>query len=126
MLVIYFYATCIMFMALKYGFYCLIACFFGFLLFRIYHYIKALYVLRKIEGVTKIELIKQVQKYRTVYEETGYSSNSQYTTTYYKAKQIPKPLVYKCTAFFENGQKIRFRIVDNSVIFKKLIQYKAA
>lgn len=124
MLVLYFYMTCFIFMVLKYIFFCSICFFSGLLLLRIYHYIKVSYVLKRIEGVTRIELVKQLQKYRTVYEETGYSSNSRYFITHYKVKRIPKSLVYKGTAFFENGQKIRFRIVENSVLFKSLIQYK--
>lgn len=75
-----------------------------------------------IDEVAKIEFVKPTRQYKTVYEETGYSYNWRYHTTHYKAKQVPKPLVYKGTAFFKNGKTLKFQIVENSEIYNKLIQ----
>lgn len=105
----------------KYLFYSLITfgvCWVGF---KIYQHEKAVYVLKNIDRIKKIEFIKSVQKYKTVYEETGYSYNWRYHTTHYKAKRVPKPLVYKGTAFFQNSKEVKFQIIENSEIYNKLM-----
>ena len=103
-------------------FYALIAFGVSWVIYKIYHHQKASYVLDNIEDVVKIEFIKPTRQYKTVYEETGYSHNWRYYTTHYRAKRIPKPLVFKGTAFFESGKKLKFQIVENSEIYNKLMQ----
>lgn len=90
-------------------------------LYKFYHYKKASYVLDNIDNVVKIEFVKPKRQYKTVYEETGYSCNWRYYTTHYKAKQAPKPLVYKGTALFKNGKTLKFQIVENSETYKRII-----
>lgn len=121
MFVLYLFEVFVMGMFLKYLFYGLIAfsvCWFGY---KIYHHGKAMYILNRINEVEKIEFIKPIRKYKTVYEETGYSYNGRYCTTHYKAKRVPKHLVYKGIAFFKNGITLKFQITENSKIYSKLI-----
>ena len=105
----------------KYLFYSLITFGVCWLGHKIYHYEKALYILNNIDAVEKIEFIKPTRKYKTVYEETGYSCNWKYYTTHYKTKRVPKPLVYKGAAFFKNGKIVKFQITENSKIYNKLM-----
>ena len=108
-------------MFFKYLFYGLIVFGICWALYRFYHHKKASYVLDNINEVTKIEFMKPTRQYKTVYEETGYSYNWRYHTTHYKAKRVAKPLVYKGTAFFENGKEVKFQIIENSAIYNKLV-----
>lgn len=121
MFIFYLFEVYILGTFFKYLFYGLITFAIGWITYKTYHHIKASYVLNNIEKVVKIEFIKPTQKYKTVYEETGYSYNWRYYTTHYKAKRVSKPLVYKGTAFFENGKKLKFQIIENSEIYKKII-----
>lgn len=105
----------------KYLFYGIVAFGIGWVIYKAYQHEKACYVLDNIEDVEKLEIIKPTREYKTVYEETGYSFNWRYYTTHYKAKRVPKPLVYKATAFFKNGKTVKFQIVENSEIYNELM-----
>ena len=89
--------------------------------YRFYHHKKSSYVLNNIDDVVKLEFVKPTRQYKTVYEETGYSYNWRYYTTHYKAKRVPKPLVYKGTALFKNGKTLKFKMVENSEAYKKIM-----
>lgn len=121
MFIFYLFEVYILGTFFKYLFYGLIVFGICWVLYRFYHHKKASYVLDNINEVTKIEFVKPTRQYKTVYEETGYSYNWRYHTTHYKAKRVPKPLVYKGTAFFKNGKTLKFQIVENSEIYKKII-----
>lgn len=90
-------------------------------LYRFYHHKKLSYVLDNIDDVVKLEFVKPTRQHKTVYEETGYSYNWRYYTTHYKAKRVPKSLVYKGTAFFKNGKTLKFQMVENSEAYKKIM-----
>lgn len=121
MFILYFFEVFIMgtfFKCLFYGIIVFGICWLGY---KTYHQQKASYVLNNIDEVKKIEFLKPTRKYKTVYEEAGYSYNWRYCTTHYKAKRVPKSLVYKGTAFFKNGKIVKFQMTENSKIYNELM-----
>ncbi len=108
----------------KFLFYVFIGTGIGLILYALYKFYntkKANYVLNNIKNLSKIEYTKTRKKYKTIYEETGYSSNWKYRTTHYKAKIVPKPIVYKVTAYFKCGKIVKFSINENHEVCNILI-----
>ena len=122
MFLLYLFQVLVMGLFFKYLFYGLITFGVCWIVYKIYHHEKVVYVLNNIDMIKKIEFIKPIQKYKIVYEETGYSYNGRYHTTHYKVKRVPKPLVYKGTAFFQNDKKVKFRIIEKSKIYNELMK----
>ncbi|MGM9523369.1 MAG: hypothetical protein ACI3VU_02995 [Faecousia sp.] len=94
-----------------------------YVILKLVNFIKCVYVRLRIEHIQKIELYPQVQQYRKVYEEAGYSHAYRWGSfrKYYRAKTVPAGKAGKVKVRFESGATLSIILKETSRLYRMLL-----
>lgn len=83
--------------------------------------LKALYVLKNIDEINRIEVSEPKQTYIEQREKVG-ESVGYYYTQHYKIRYIPNIKIWKTRVFFKNGHKMIFRMREYSKVYNEILK----
>ncbi len=110
-------------------FLCVVSALFAFMaLYKLYQFIKGIYVFNNIDRVHSMLVYAPVQKYKEVKEKTGVSvghsfsryGSSYHYTEHYRIRRVKNGLSWKVKVNFKNNRHMMITIDENSILYNRI------
>ena len=110
-------------------FLCVVSALFAFMsLYKLYQFIKGIYVFNNLDRVHSMLVYAPVQKYKEVKEKTGVSvghsfsryGSSYHYTEHYRIRCVKNGLSWKIKVTFKNSRHMMITIDENSILYNRI------